>query len=213
LSRIHPTIPRQLSANGKIDEYLHFDIALNQIAAIEARRDAGFALDVQLDITADAGEKHGSAHLSGVPVGRETWLQLLSQAQYQRTMILELPMPDPTSFPGLATALTFLAQAQQRFMEGENRQAVEAVRQCLAAAVNKDPNVEDDNAAEVGEAMRSARTTGGLYPERFELVRRALKLAADLGAHPEVDESGPKEARALIGMAGAFLQWLSSTQQ
>lgn len=209
LGRIHPTAPRQLMANNKIDEYLHFDVALNQIAAIEMRREAGFGLDLQLDISADAGQHHGSAQLSGVPVGRETWLQLLAQAQYQRTMLLELPMPDSQSAPGLAKAVDFLAQAQRRFLEGENRQAVEAVRQCLAAVVNLDPSVEDEASA-ISDAMRSARKDGDGYPARFELARRALKLLSDLGAHPEVDESGPQEARATIALAGGLLQWFLS---
>lgn len=209
LGRIHPTSPRQLFANGKLDEYLHFDIEPRQIAAIEALREAGFSLDVQLEISADAGTIHGSAHLTGVPVGRETWLQLLAQAQYQRTMILELPMPNPQSKPGMAKAVDFFTQAQRRFAEGENRLAVEAIRQSLAAIVNQDPS-EEEKAAEVLDGMRIALKSEEGYVDRFELVRRSIKLLADLGAHPEVDETGPKEARAAIAMASGLLQWLTA---
>ena len=47
---------------------------------IEAIRETGFSLDVQLEIVADAGTVHGSAYLSGVPVaarhGCNCWRRL-----------------------------------------------------------------------------------------------------------------------------------------
>lgn len=58
--------------------------------------------------------------------------------------------------------------------------------------------------------MRAALKNEEGYVDRFELVRRSMKLLAGLGAHPEVDETGPKEAMAAIAMASGLLQWLTA---
>jgi hypothetical protein len=210
LGRIDPTLPRQLHANSLIDEYLHFDVDLRQIAAIESVRDGGFNLNIQLEIVADAGAEHGSANIANHIVGRETWLGILEQIQYQRTLLLELPTPNPQSAPHLSKAINYFANAQRRFLEGENRSAVEELRQCLAALANQDPNLEDDSAVVTAD-MKTARFGGAQFDERFDLVRRALKLTTDLAAHPEVAETGPAEARAAIAMVAGLLQWATAT--
>ena len=112
-------------------------------------------------------------------------------------MIVESPMPNPQTKLSLSKAVDFFIQAQRRFSEGENRLAVEAIRQSLAAIVQQDPNNEDE-ASDVPDAMRAARKNEEGYSERFELVRRSVKLLTDLGAHPDVHETGPKDARAAI---------------
>ena len=142
-------------------------------------------------------------------MAREAWLQLLAEAQYQRTMIVELPMPNPQTKPNLSKAVDYFIQAQRRFSEGENRLAVEATRQSLAAIVQQDPSNEEE-ASDLPDAMRAARKNEEGYGERFELVRRSVKLVADLSAHPDVDETGPKDARAAIAMASGVLQWFTA---
>ena len=209
LGSIQKTSARQISQNSLLEEYLHFDIDLLQIATIESVREAGFALDLQLEIIADGGLEHGSANIAGHQVGRETWLRILEQLQYQRTILLELPTPNPQTAPHLSKAVSYFANAQRRFLEGENRSAVEELRQCLAALAQQDPNIEDDSAVITGD-MKSARMGGAHYDDRFDLVRRALKLTTDLAAHPEVAETGPTEARAALAMASGLLQWFTA---
>jgi hypothetical protein len=87
---------------------------------------------------------------------------------------------------------------------------VEELRQCLAALVNQDLNLDDDSAA-VAADMKTARFGGAQFDERFDLVRRALKLMTDLAAHPAVAETGPVEARAAIAMVGGLVQWFAAT--
>jgi hypothetical protein len=209
LGRIDPTTPRQINPNSLVEEYLYFDIDPRQIATIEDARDGGFTLDIQIEITADAGAEHGSTHISGLPVSRESWLRVLEQIQYQRTMLLELATPNPQSVPHLSKAINCFVNAQRRFLEGENRSAVEELRQCLAALVNQDPNLNDDSAVITAD-MKTARFGGAQFDERFDLVRRALKLTTDLAAHPEVAETGPTEARASIAMVAGLLQWVTA---
>jgi hypothetical protein len=209
LGRIDATTPRQINPNSLVEEYLHFDIDLRQIATIESVRDGGFTLDLQIEIIADAGSEHGSAHVSGHEVSRETWLRVLEQIQYQKTLLLELPIPNPQSDPHLSKAISYFVNAQRRFLEGANRSSVEELRQCLAALVSQDPNLEDDSAVLTGD-LKTARFGGAKFDERFDLVRRALKLTTDLAAHPEVAETGPAEARATIVMVAGLLQWFTA---
>ncbi|HVX21283.1 MAG TPA: hypothetical protein VHB02_08045 [Acidimicrobiales bacterium] len=209
LGRIHPTSPRRIAVNTQLDEYLHVDIDPRQIAVIESYRDGGFALDLQIEIVADSGASHGSATISGHAVSRETWLSLLEQMRYQRTLLLELPAPDNQATPQLAKAVSYFANAQRRFLEGDNRLALEAIRQSLAALANQDPNAEDAAEAVIGE-LKSLRFGEAQFVERFDLVRRAAKLLSDLAAHPEVAETGPHEVRSAILIAGGLLQWYTA---
>ena len=121
VGRINPTSPRILQANSQIDEYLAVDIDPPQISLIEAKRDGGFSLDIQLEISTDVAGAIGSAHISGHPVARETWLRLLEQIQYQRTLIVELPVPSAETAPRLSRAVNYFANSQRRFLEGDNR--------------------------------------------------------------------------------------------
>lgn len=209
LGRINPTTPRQINANSLLEEYLLLDIDPRQISTIESVREGGFKLDIQIEITADAGAEHGSAHISGHDISRETWIRVLEQIQYQRTLLLELPTPNPQSAPQLSKAVSYFVNSQRRFLEGENRSAVEELRQCLAAVADQDPNLDDDSAVVIAD-MKTARLGGAQFEERFELIRRALKLTTDLAAHPEVAETGPSEARACIAMVAGLLQWFTA---
>jgi hypothetical protein len=205
------TQPRKLNANSVADVYLFVDVDLNQIAQIERHRVGGFNLDIYLDIDADYGVEHTSTQIIGHPVQRERWLSILEQVKYQRTIILELRAPDPEAAPQFAKSLNFFADAQRRFLEGSNRQAVESLRQSLVSLVNQ-TSAEDDSVEGFVSGLKAARKDESKYEARFELVRQALKLLTDLGAHPEVDETGPEETRSAIAMVGGLLQWYSITR-
>ena len=138
------------------------------------------------------------------------WLRVFEQIQYQWTVLLELATPNPQSAPHLTKAIDYFANAQRRFLEGQNRSAVGELRQCLDALVNQDPNLEDDLAVLTAD-MKTARYGGAQFDKRFEFVRRALKLRTDLAAHPEVAETGPSEARASIAMVAGLIQWFMAT--
>ncbi len=209
IGHFHKTLPRQLAANGTINEYLHVDIDRRQIDAIENLRNGGFSIDVQIDIEADGGTEYGTVTIAEHVVARETWLRILEQIKFQRTLLVELPVPDTQAAPELATAIAFLESAQRRFLEGENRLAVEAVRQSMAALVGLDANSEDSDES-IKLFMKKARGEESGFDDRYEIVRQALKLLADIAAHPDVAETGPTEARSAITMAAGLLQWYSN---
>jgi hypothetical protein len=146
-------------------------------------------------------------------INQSDWLDLMRLAGLKQTIMLELEAPDPQAHPELAEALDYYAQARTRFGEGEWRLCVESIRQSLAAAVGKKPDDEDQE-SDVKEAMNAARKTQDQldYALRRELVRRATKFMADLGAHPETPETRKPDAYAALMIAGGLLHSFTTQQ-
>ena len=96
--------------------------------------------------------------------------------------------------------------ALTRFGEGEWRICVESIRQSLAALVGKKAEDEDQE-SDVKDAINAARKMQYQlgYEPRRELVRRAAKFMADLGAHPETAETRKPDAYAALMIAGGLL--------
>jgi hypothetical protein len=139
-------------------------------------------------------------------INQSDWLELLRQAGLRQKIVLELEAPDPLAHPELAQALNYYTQAQTRFGEGEWRLSVESIRQSLAALVGQKAE-EEDQEADVKDAMNQARKVQNQlgYSPRRELVRRAAKFMADLGAHPETAETRKPDAYAALMIAGGLL--------
>lgn len=139
-------------------------------------------------------------------INQSDWLELIRQAGLRQTIMLELAAPDPMAHPELADALNYYSQALTRFGEGEWRLCVESIRQSLAALVGKKAEDEDQE-SDVKDAINAARKTQDRlgYEPRRELVRRAAKFMADLGAHPETAETRKPDAYAALMIAGGLL--------
>jgi len=212
LGTFHESQPRRIGAHTQASEYLVLDINPSQLAAIEEHRQGGFSLDIIVEVKTESPADWGSTVIQGHPISRENWLRILEQASYQRTLLLELNILDHGPAPGLAKAMDHFADAQRRLLEGENRLAVEAARQTLAALVGQDP-AEEEVPEELARSMKAGRSNQVTYDERFELVRRALKLLCDLGAHPEAEETRPAEARSAVVMVAGLLQWWAARSQ
>lgn len=205
LGRFTRTRPQSLRANGKIQDSLLLELSTIQINEVESRRTGGFSLHLNLDVYADTGE-FGSTQHNDYRVSRETWIQILEQVNFRKTLLIELAIPDSSVNPEMERAVEYFNDAQRRFLEGDNRQAVECLRQSLAAIVGADPT-EEEGSDDISSDLKRARSTEAPYSDRIELVRRALKLLSDLGGHPKVEETRPREARAAITMVCGLLQW------
>jgi hypothetical protein len=211
------TLGMRLYANSKLTQYLLVDLDPGQIDAIERRRSGSFTLNVACEVFATnldgTASETGSGMISDHPVTREDWLTILDQTRYRQTMVVELAVPDAQTVPHLSNALGYLADARRRSLEGEHRLTVESLRQALASIRNMSPDEEDDTEA-VMVALKAARNqtqaTAVGYRERYELARQALKFLTDLGAHPEVAETTPAEARSALIMVTGILQWFTS---
>jgi hypothetical protein len=139
-------------------------------------------------------------------INQSDWADLMRQANLKRTIFIELETPDPMTHPELAEALDFYAKARTRFAEGDWRQCVESVRQSLALLVGQKADDEDQE-TDVNDAIKAARKEQDKlgYEPRRELVRRAAKFMADLGAHPETAETRKPDAYAALMIAGGLL--------
>jgi hypothetical protein len=139
-------------------------------------------------------------------INQSDWLELIRQAGLRQTIMLELAAPDPMAHPELADALNYYSQGLTRFGEGEWRLCVESIRQSMAALVGKKAEDEDQE-SDVKDAINAARKTQDRlgYEPRRELVRRAAKFMADLGAHPETAETRKPDAYAALMIAGGLL--------
>jgi hypothetical protein len=208
------TLPQRLYANGKSSHDLMVDLDLGQIYAIERRRNGGFSLNLQLELfgsgTEGDGPEYATAYMQDIPVTRESWLAILEQIRYRQTMLVELTVPDAQSSPTVTHALRHFSDAQRRLLEGQYRQTVESLRQALAGLVGKDVT-DEDSAEAVADSIRTEKKKSFEsrveYEPRYELVRQALKFLTDLGAHPEVTDTSPAEARSALTMVAGLLQW------
>lgn len=214
LGQIVPTVPVTLRRDGNFQVSLCVEITDDQVRRIEEHRNqADGSFNLRLGLQLDGTDREGKAlwnttSLSNVRVGREEWLQLLQQVKYRRVLIAELEIPDAAARPELAHALEYYQQAQTRYGAGDYRGTAESIRQALSALVGESPDVELSVEAMTTE-FRDARKRQGGYDDRMELARKVLKFTADLGAHPETDETKRAEALAQLHMAAGFIQWFT----
>lgn len=141
-------------------------------------------------------------------ISQSDWLDLVRRAGLRRVLLLELETPDPQAHPDLAEALDYFAKARSRYGDGDWPGTVESIRQSLAALVGKKAE-EEDQESDITEAVKAAykdSREGRIgYAPRQELVRRAAKFMADLGAHPEVAQTQKPDAYAALMIAGGLL--------
>lgn len=189
------------------------DIGRQQLQVIEEHRNTnGLMLRVYL-----SGETFRDGQYETVFGGsmdyqltQSAWITLLEQVGYRRVLLIELDALNAQMHPELAAAIDYFNQAERRYLEGEWRLTVESLRQCLAALIGQKPDEEQDQAAEVGTALKNAanqaRRVGIGYGPRYELVRRALKFLCDLAAHPGAEETRRHHAHSALIMVGGLLQ-------
>jgi hypothetical protein len=223
VGRLEPSAPQPINVGQfgrEVQTQVTLDVTNHQFWLIDESRTGGI---VQMFLTFS-----GHAFIDGqyVPIqeaqplahqiSQSDWLDLVRQAGLKRVLLLELQAPDPQSHPELSEALDYYAKAQTRYGEGEWRLAVESVRQSLAALVGKKADEEDQESEMTGAikgASSESRKTRLSYEPRRELVRRAAKFMADLGAHPEVAETRKPDAYAALMIAGGLLHAFAVQQK
>lgn len=197
---------------------LFLEISDDQIRKLEEHRsrgDGGFGLRLALrfDCTDQQGKAaYNNLYSQPVTVSRETWLNIMSQVGYRRTLVVELEVPDSAASPLLSQVLAFYREARHRYEAGDYRGSTESIRQSLAALVGQEADQEvdpDAMTAVLKDARKRTRDDTVGYEERMEIVRQALKFTADLGAHPEVEDTHRAEALAQLQMAAGVIQWFS----
>lgn len=145
-------------------------------------------------------------------VYQSMWIDVLEEMDYQRTLLVEVPMPDPNAQPELAEAVVLLAQSQRHLQFGHDREAVGSRRDVLEQirlAVGDDDTLDPDLTRVLFANSRSM-TKG----ERLRVLRRALMLVAHPARHRDqvsvaIDWSR-MDATQMFTMTAAFVNEMSA---
>ena len=148
--------------------------------AIEQVR-AGGHLVTEMSINARFEDGNAFSLQESYTVNQGVWIDVLAEMGYQRTLLVEVPMPDPDTQPELADAVALLAQSQGHLMLGHDRDAVGSLRDILEQvklAFDDDDSIDPDLNRVLFANSRSM-TKG----ERLRVLRRALMLVTHPARH------------------------------
>ena len=187
------------------------DLDRARIEAIEGAR-AGGNLELAIYFNARFDNGHAISFSESYPVNQGVWIDVLAQMGYQRTLLVEVPMPDANAQPELAAAVALLAQAQRHLLLGHDRDAVGSLRDVLEQvklAFGDDDNIDPELNRVLFDRSRSM-TKG----ERLRVLRRALMLVTHPARHRDqvsvaIDWSRI-DAAQMITMTGAFVNEMNA---
>jgi hypothetical protein len=204
-------IPSYPERSNRVSISLACDLDRARIEAIEHQRAGGhLSLDISISGRFDSGTVLSATEPHVVNQG--VWIEALAEMGYQRTLLIEVPMPDPNVQPELADAVALLAQAQAHLLLGHDRDAVGALRDVLEQvklAFGDDDAIDPDLQRVLFTNSRSM-TKG----ERLRVLRRALILVTHPARHRDqvsvaIDWSRI-DAMQMITMTAAFVSEMSA---
>jgi hypothetical protein len=186
--------------------YLTCDLDRARLQAIEGVRAGG---NITFDVSLVGRFSTGDAFSVGdsLIINQGVWISILDQMGYQKTLLIEVPAPDPSQQPELAEAVRLLGQALGHTQRGHDRDAVGALRDVLdqiSLALGDDDNLD----AEITRVLFS-NSRSMTKAERLRVLRRALKLVTHPARHRDevsvlVDWSRI-DALQMITMVSAFV--------
>lgn len=142
-----------------------------------------------------------------IPQG--VWVPMLGQMGYQRTLLLELPVPDVDQWPELATAVELLARSQRLIAEGQYTEAVGICRDVLEEITRA---LKDENGPDVPVAGLFEKTRQMNKAERLRLLRRATKVLTHPARHRDevavAIEWSRIDAVSMVTITAALIQEL-----
>jgi hypothetical protein len=187
------------------------DLDRARIEAIENVRNGG---SLQLDLSFQGRFNEGSAFSAGepYPIHQGVWVDVLAEMEYRRTLLIEVPAPDPQTQPELAEAVGLLSQAQRHLSLGHDRDAVGSLRDVLEQiklAFNDDDSIDPQLQRVLFENSRSMSKA-----DRLRVLRRALMLVTHPARHRDqlsvAIEWSRIDATQMITMTAAFLNEMSA---
>ena len=183
-------------------------------ARIEAIEDARAGRDLLLDLNIVVVFSTGFGRVLSVQhvVHQSMWIDVLDEMAYQRTLLVEVPMPDRNAQPDLAEAVALLTQSQRHLQRGQDREAVGSLRDVLEQVklAFGDDDTLDPDLLRVLFADSRSMTKG----ERLRVMRRALMLVTHPARHRDqvsvaIDWSR-MDATQMIAMTAAFVNEMSA---
>ncbi len=186
------------------------DLDRARIEGIERQR-AAHDLTLDLNFFGRFNDRDGFSGSEQYNLNRGVWVDVLAQMEYQKTLLIEVPMPDPAAQPELAEAVGFLAQAQKHMLNNHDRDAVGTLRDALdqlALALG-----DDDGLDPAGQAL-FANQKAMTKADRLRVLRRALKLVTHPARHRDevtvgIDWSRIDSAQ-MIAMTAAFMNEMAA---
>ena len=191
---------------------VEIELDAKRIAAIEDIRlggDLNFTLNIYgVARSASDGRSRTVTASLQYRANQSTWIEVLDQMKYRRTMLLEIPILDEKVSPRFPEAAEHLRTARTHLLSGHFRDSVGACRdvmESLSKALSDDKYQPDE---EIKSWFKDMRSMG--KEERLRLVRRAVTVLTHPARHAdEVSASiewSPMDARAVIVMAATLLQ-------
>jgi hypothetical protein len=183
----------------------------SRVEAIEEARAGG---NLQLDVRIQGRFSDGTSFQGDEQhtVNQGVWVEVLAEMGYQRTLLIEVPAPDPHAQPELAKAVDFLAQAQRHLRLGYYRDAVGALRDVLDQA--KLAFGDDDTIPPDLDRVLFQNSHSMSKAERLRVLRRALKLVTHPARHRDqvsvAIEWSRTDAAQMITMVAAFINEMSA---
>ena len=174
---------------------LHLCLQANQIAALEALRDAG-DLTFELSFTGTAADHHGQQYLLGefsVRVPRSEWLETLRGSGARNAMVLEVPLPlDEQTSDNWSEVGSNLRSAEEEYGNGNYRGCIASCRIVIDAL----GGVRDLKWS--GALTRLAEDRNGTMTkaQREEVMYAALRHYAHLAHHASGDGGETSYTRA-----------------
>jgi hypothetical protein len=158
------------------------DLDRARIEAIETLRGGG---DLTLDLSLQGRFGTDAAFSVGdfLVANQGVWIGVLTQMAYQKTLLIEVPLPDPLQQPEMAAVVGLLAEAQGHMLRGHDRDAVGVLRDVLdrlTMVLGDDDNLNADVTRVLfgnGRSMTKA--------DRLRVLRRALKLVMHPARHQD----------------------------
>jgi hypothetical protein len=193
-------------SSNQVQVPLICDLDRPRLEAIETLRAGG---DLHMDFNVQVRFSNGRAASfgDGLDINRGVWIDLLGAMDYQKTLLIEVPLPDPVQQPGMAAVVGLLAQAQGHMMRGYDRDAVGTLRDVLdrlTLALGDSDDIDPEMTRVLfanGRSMTKA--------DRLRVLRRALKLVMHPARHQDgvtvnIDWSRV-DAAQMITMTAAFI--------
>src|SRR5262249_32948742 len=114
---------------------LELELDNRRLEAVEAVRRGG-SVNLLLTLHAGIGQA-GDFRVVSDSLSRRMiqgeWVDLMAQLGYRRTLLLEIPIPDSATSPGMAKVVTRLEEAHSAFLDGRWRDTVGASRDVMEA--------------------------------------------------------------------------------
>lgn len=190
---------------------LEMDLERSRLEAVEAVRNGG-DLQVNLMVYTTLEGPNGDTRLQSQQmshsINQGVWVHILDAMDYQKRMLLEVPVPDAPASPDLKDAINLLARAQDSLVSGDYRDAVGGCRDVIERIDNA---LKADIDKATFENLREKTKV-----ERLKLILRALKAFTHPARHSD-DASTAMEwsrldAAFVVSTVAALITELSALQ-